>query len=85
MLHLCYKRANSPGRFRDETLAYVRNLQAAGVDARADVFHGNVHAFDILNPWTREAREAKRRLCEQYERVIMENRLEKVCSKRDRA
>ena len=81
----CYTYVLDGEPFRDETLAYVRNLQAAGVDARADVFHGNVHAFDMLNPWTREAREAKRRLCEQYERVIMENRLEKVCSKRDRA
>lgn len=67
----CYTYVGDGEPFHDETLAYVRNLQDAGVDARADVFHSDVHAFDMLTPWTAEAQEAKRRLCEEYERIIV--------------
>ncbi|MBE6479311.1 MAG: alpha/beta hydrolase [Olsenella sp.] len=44
--------------FLAETLDYVRALQAAGVSAACDVYHGDVHAFDMLTPWTAEARAA---------------------------
>ena len=67
----CYTYVLDGEPFHDETLAYVRNLQAAGVDARVDVFKGDVHAFDLLSPWTPEAQEAKRRLSAEYARVVM--------------
>ena len=51
--------------FLDETLAYIRNLQAAGVDAAVDVYHGDFHGFDVFF-WTRNARQAKRELCRRY-------------------
>lgn len=60
----CYTYVLDGEPFLAETLAYVRNLQAAGVEARADVFHGDVHAFDMLQPWKREARAANERLLE---------------------
>ena len=49
----------------------MKNLQAAGVDAKVDVYPGNTHAFDILLPWQDRSKRAKRRLCEEYERIIM--------------
>ncbi|MBQ4309599.1 MAG: alpha/beta hydrolase [Lachnospiraceae bacterium] len=56
--------------FRDETLTYIRRLREAGTDAFADVYPGNVHAFDMLLPWTKNARAAKRRLCGVYASVL---------------
>lgn len=36
--------------FYCETLAFVENLRAAGVDAGLDVYEGLYHAFDMLQP-----------------------------------
>jgi acetyl esterase/lipase len=36
--------------FFDETVAYVQNLQKAGVSAKADVYEGCFHAFDNMCP-----------------------------------
>lgn len=52
--------------FYAETLTYVRRLNEAGVPARADVYHGNVHAFDNFLFWTKRAREARKKLCDVY-------------------
>lgn len=51
--------------FLDETRTYIRNLREAGVDAAVDVYHGNFHGFDVFF-WTRNAKTAKRKLCEHY-------------------
>ena len=59
------RKSNLQGDY-DETLAYVRDLNAAGVSAKADVYRGNIHGFDALF-WTKQAREARRKLCEHYE------------------
>ncbi|MBR5176432.1 MAG: alpha/beta hydrolase [Bacteroidales bacterium] len=67
----CYTYVLDGEPFYTETLAYVKNLQAAGVDAKVDVYPGNTHAFDILLPWQDRSKRAKRRLCEEYERIIM--------------
>lgn len=53
-----YTFVNDGEPFFSETLAYVRKLQAAGMEASCNVYHGDVHAFDMLTPWTREARQA---------------------------
>ena len=53
-----YTFVNDGEPFFAETLAYVRRLQAAGVEATCDVFHGDVHAFDMLTPWTTNAKAA---------------------------
>ena len=52
--------------FLDETLTYIRNLQNAGVDASVDVYPGDVHGFDLIQFWTKNAKEAKEKLCRQY-------------------
>jgi len=36
--------------FLAETLAYVLHLKEAGIPAEADVYHTDVHAFDMLYP-----------------------------------
>ena len=46
----CYTFVGEGEPFRDETLAYVEKLRAAGVPAEADVYPTNVHAFDMLYP-----------------------------------
>ena len=62
----CYTFVCDGEPFYDETLAFVRELNAAGVSAKADVYRGNIHGFDALF-WTKQAREARRKLCEHYE------------------
>ena len=54
----CYTFVNDGEPFFSETLAYVRRLQAADVPAECNVYHGDVHAFDMLTPWTRNAKDA---------------------------
>ena len=54
----CYTFVNDGEPFFSETLAYVHKLQVAGVEASCSVFHGNVHAFDMLTPWTENAHDA---------------------------
>ncbi len=56
--------------FYCETLTYIEKLKEAGIDAHADVFHGNIHAFDALF-WTENSKEAREKLCEAYRQVIM--------------
>ena len=70
----CYTFVADGEPFYCETLAYVKNLQEAGVEARVDVYPGNTHAFDMLLPWQEQSKTAKRRLCEAYERYMMRDR-----------
>ena len=46
----CYTFVGDGEPFRDETLKYVDDLRRAGVKADADVYHTNIHAFDMLYP-----------------------------------
>ena len=46
----CYTFVGDGEPFYAETLRYVDALRAAGVPAEADVYHTNVHAFDMLYP-----------------------------------
>ena len=52
--------------FYAETLDYIRRLKEAGVEASADVYHTDMHAFDMLKPKTEPAPEAIRRFEEQF-------------------
>lgn len=60
--------------FYAETLTYVKNLREAGVDASVDVYHGDVHAFDMLFPRWKESKLARKRLLEEFERVVLKKR-----------
>ena len=46
----CYTFVGDGEPFYTETLQYVENLRAAGVQAEADVYHTDMHAFDMLRP-----------------------------------
>lgn len=63
----CYTFVCDGEPFYDETLTYVQNLKTAGVPAAVDVYHGKVHAFDLLLFWTKQAATAHRKLCTAVE------------------
>ena len=65
----CYTYVEDREPFYDETLAYVRNLREAGVEARADVFPGNIHGFDTM-VWTKNSKEAIRKLIAAAEKYM---------------
>lgn len=44
--------------FRDEAVQYMENLHSAGVPTRFRIFEGCFHAFDMMAPRSREAKEA---------------------------
>jgi acetyl esterase/lipase len=56
--------------FRDETIAYVENLRAAGVPVSFREFEGAWHAFDGLAPRAKVARDAKAWKQEQFTRFL---------------
>ena len=61
----CYTFVSEGEPFYAETLQYVTNLKAAGVEAEADVYPTNVHAFDMLYPEQETARRASEKLLER--------------------
>ncbi len=52
--------------FRDETVEYVKQLKQANVHAVCKVFPGAYHAFDMLVPWSKSAKEARKYIMKQY-------------------
>ncbi len=66
----CYTFVGDGEPFYAETLAYAEALQRAGVEAHLDVYHQDIHAFDMLTPWQRDSREAKERLCRAFARQL---------------
>ena len=54
----CYTFVGDGEPFYAETLQYVEDLKNAGVEAAVDVYHSNVHAFDMLYPEKEMSRQA---------------------------
>lgn len=54
----CYTFVGDIEPFYDETLAYVRHLQEAGIRAEVDVYPNCFHAFDVLLPKKKESKQA---------------------------
>ena len=52
--------------FYAETVSFVKNLKAAGVSACMDVYHSDMHAFDMLRPDWEESRKAIRKFEEAF-------------------
>ena len=69
-LPYCYTFVCDGEPFLDETITYVENLRKDGVEADIDIYEGNVHAFDMLRFWTKEAKEAKEKLSQIYKAHI---------------
>ena len=61
----CYTFVGEGEPFYAETLQYVANLKAVGVEAEANVYPTNVHAFDMLCPEQETAKRASEKLLEQ--------------------
>ena len=56
--------------FYRETLDYVRRLNEAGVPAEADVWHTDIHAFDMLYPEREISREAAGRFLSHFRAAL---------------
>ena len=54
----CYTFVGDIEPFYSETVEYVRKLQAAGIPAKADVYEGWFHAYDLFFPAKHIVREA---------------------------
>ena len=52
--------------FCAETVQYIENLKKSGIPASVDVYHSDMHAFDMMQPDTPLSREAARRFNEQF-------------------
>ena len=66
----CYTFVADEEPFYCETLQYVENLKAAGVEAEVDVYHMDSHAFDMLRPEEEESRRAIRKFEEKFEYAL---------------
>lgn len=66
----CYTFVGDGEPFYRETLDYIAALRAAGVEAEADVYPTDVHAFDMLYPDDEISRRAIRRFNEHFEKAL---------------
>ena len=66
----CYTFVGQGEPFCAETLQYTARLRAAGVEAEADVYPSDQHAFDMLDPDSPVSREAVRKLHTRMETVL---------------
>ena len=73
----CYTFVARGEPFLAETLEYVKRLNEAGVEAHADVFDADMHAFDVLFPWKKAAKEARASFLEHFENQFMKGRKER--------
>ena len=63
--------------FYEETLAFIRKLKEAGIEAEVDVYPTDMHAFDMLDPDSEVSLRAIRTFEAAFERALMEIRHEK--------
>ena len=55
--------------FYCETVQYVENLRACGISAGLDVYHSDMHAFDMMQPDEALSREAGEKFNAEFERA----------------
>lgn len=56
--------------FRDETVEYVQNLEAAGIDVYFKMFKGGYHGFELMAPNAQLSREADQFLYSTFAEVV---------------
>lgn len=66
----CYTFVGNGEPFYSETLQYVEDLKQAGVEADVDVYHTNIHAFDMLYPEKDMSRRAIAAFETHFEAVL---------------
>lgn len=64
--------------FYAETLEYVRKLKEAGIEADADVYPSDMHAFDMLDPESAVSQAAIRTFEDKFEKALAAIRREEV-------
>ena len=69
----CYTFVGDGEPFYAETLTYVDKLKAAGVQAEVDVYHTDMHAFDMLRD-DALSREAIKKFEQHFERALKDCR-----------
>jgi acetyl esterase/lipase len=52
--------------FKDETIQFVENLKKANVPVLFRLYPGAFHAFDILSPWAKVSKEARKFVTESF-------------------
>ena len=62
----CYTFVGDMEPFYKETVDYVKSLKDAGVDATLDIYHTNVHAFDLLSHDEELKKEAKKNFLKNF-------------------
>ena len=68
----CYTFVCEGEPFYCETLEYVKNLKNVGVKADVDVYPGRIHAFDMLFPYFKRSREARRKIAAVFKEFLKE-------------
>lgn len=53
--------------FYCETLTFIENLKKAGVEASVDVYHSNIHSFDLMKPELSISKQASQKFNEKFE------------------
>ncbi len=66
----CYTFVGDGEPFYAETLEYVEKLKSAGVEAEVDVYHTDIHAFDMLKPENELSIKAVRRFKQRFEYAL---------------
>ena len=66
----CYTFVGDGEPFYQETLDYVHRLNTAGIAAGMDVYHTDVHAFDMLYPDRVESRAAIARFEKKFGEIL---------------
>ena len=66
----CYTFVGDGEPFYSETLEYVRNLKSAGVEANVDIYHTDIHAFDMLYPEREPGRKAVAEFENHFEEAL---------------
>lgn len=56
--------------FYCETITYIENLKKAGIHAGADVYHTNMHAFDMMKPKLAISKEAAKKFNDHFEYAL---------------
>ena len=68
----CYTFVGDGEPFRDEALGYVQALREAGIEAECDVYHTDIHAFDMLCPELEISQRARERFLEKVKAFLEE-------------
>lgn len=56
--------------FFSETITYIDNLKKAGVEAEVDVYHTNIHAFDMMRPDDELSKKAIKKFNDAFEYAV---------------